>query len=360
MIRALHGEKITKIDRSNKFMSVFDPKSGLYIRTGVIENGVDTGVDPFMTDFPELIDIGIMGRCRNAAHCKVGCYQGRKADGENMSYEDYSMIMDQCEGRVFQVALGGAGSPDEHERFGDILRRTRDARIVPNYTTAGIGVDESVAALTKEYCGAVAVSWYDMPYTSRAISHFLNAGCKTNIHYVLSQDSIADATRRLEQNDFPEGINAVIFLAHKPVGCGSQDQILTNNQEIERFFEAVTAPHPFKVGFDSCTVPAIINYASDRIRRESIDTCEGGRWSCYISADMVIVPCSFDQQRKHGVSLREHTIHEAWHSEQFNQFRNHFQTSCPDCKDRNDCMGGCPIVNEVVLCKRPERIVLSA
>ena len=53
---------IRKYDKKNKFMSMFDPKTGFYARTGILdENGKDTGVDPFMTSFPELIDIGIMG-----------------------------------------------------------------------------------------------------------------------------------------------------------------------------------------------------------------------------------------------------------------------------------------------------------
>lgn len=48
---------IKKIDKENKFISVFNPETGFYMRSGVIGNGEDTGVDPFMTSYPELIDI---------------------------------------------------------------------------------------------------------------------------------------------------------------------------------------------------------------------------------------------------------------------------------------------------------------
>ena len=51
---------IKKIDKKNKFVSMFNPNTGFYMRSGVIENGKDTGVDPFMTSFPELLDIGVM------------------------------------------------------------------------------------------------------------------------------------------------------------------------------------------------------------------------------------------------------------------------------------------------------------
>ena len=51
---------IRKVDKQNKFISMFNTKTGFYVRTGIIENGKDINVDPFMTSFPELLDIGIM------------------------------------------------------------------------------------------------------------------------------------------------------------------------------------------------------------------------------------------------------------------------------------------------------------
>ena len=49
------------IDKTNKFMEAFNPETGFYIRSGVIdENGKETEKDPFMRDFPNLLDIGIM------------------------------------------------------------------------------------------------------------------------------------------------------------------------------------------------------------------------------------------------------------------------------------------------------------
>lgn len=53
---------ITKYDKTNHFISMFNPNTGFYMRTGILdENGKDTNIDPFMTEFPELIDVGIMG-----------------------------------------------------------------------------------------------------------------------------------------------------------------------------------------------------------------------------------------------------------------------------------------------------------
>jgi radical SAM protein with 4Fe4S-binding SPASM domain len=196
----------------------------------------------------------------------------------------------------------------------------------------------------------VAVSWYRSNYTLNAIQMLLDAGVKTNIHYVLGNNSIDEAVERLSNNDFPKGINAVIFLLHKPAGQGTHENMLAaDNLKVRAFFEEVDKQHSFKVGMDSCNVPGAINFCKN-ILPESLDTCEGGRYSCYISADMIMVPCSFDQDRQYEVSLNGRTIEEAWNSDVFEQFRNHMRVACPECSQKSLCMGGCPLMPEIVFC----------
>jgi radical SAM protein with 4Fe4S-binding SPASM domain len=351
--------KLLKRDTENRFMAYFDTETGHYARTGIIDdNGKDTGIDPFMTNFPELIDVGIMQTCVCAALCNVDCYQKAiSRTGENMSVENFKRIVNECKGRTFQFALGGAGDVDTHEHFEEILSICRENYIVPNFTTSGIIMSRKKAEICKKYCGAVAVSEHFAPYTDRAIDLLLDAGVKTNIHYVLSNKSIDVAIDRLRNNSFKEGINAVVFLLYKPVGLGTKENVLRYDDERLRvFFDLVdNMKHPFKIGFDSCTIPAIHNFTHS-IDERSIDTCEGGRWSMYITSDMKALPCSFDnQEMRWSYDISNDTIQNAWNSEQFENFRNYFRTSCSSCKDRRNCMGGCPIRREIVLCARPEK-----
>jgi radical SAM protein with 4Fe4S-binding SPASM domain len=126
---------------------------------------------------------------------------------------------------------------------------------------------------------------------------------------------------------------------------------------VARFFELVDAPHPFKVGMDSCTVPGAIRNCRT-ILHESLDTCEGGRFSCYIGPDMVMVPCSFDQERRYEVQLRGEggtTIEDAWNSAPFEAFRDRMRGACPGCGMWELCMGGCPLMPQVVLCDSGDR-----
>lgn len=347
---------IRKYDKKNRYISMFNPDTGFYMRSGILdEHGKDTGVDPFMSSFPELIDVGIMQTCVCAKQCNVDCYQKAiDRTGENMSVENFKRILEECKGKCFQFALGGAGDVDTHENFEEILSLCREYGIVPNFTTSGIAMTKEKAEICKEYCGAVAVSEHFAPYTDRAIDMLLEAGVKTNIHYVLSSRTIQDATAKLMLDGFKDGINAVVFLLYKPVGLGRIENVINaNDPRAIDFFRAVdnfNGKH--KIGFDSCTVPALINF-TEKINPDSFDTCEGGRWSMYITSDMKALPCSFDNQdMKWAYDISNDTIQHAWDSEVFEDFRNHFRNSCPNCGRRRECMGGCPIRKEIVLCEK--------
>ena len=246
-------------DKKYHFKSAFDTKTGAYVRTGILdENGKDTGIDPFMASFPHLIDVGIMGHCIHGKtglciKAGIGCYQnGLNIEEANMSLSDFEWIAKQCKGRCNQFALGGRGDPDQHEQFEEILKICQKYNIVPNFTTSGYGMTKEIAQLCKKYCGAVAVSWYRSDYTLNAIQLLLDAGVKTNIHYVVGNNTIDEIIERLQKNDFPKEINAIILLLHKPAGLGNKKNILSvSDKRVEKLFNEVDKEHPFKVGMDS-------------------------------------------------------------------------------------------------------------
>lgn len=344
------------IDTKYKFITVFNPESGFYMRTGILEDNQDTGIDPFMASFPHLLDIGIMGTCKNKNYCKVGCYQGN-INKPNMSFKNFKKIIKQIKGKTFEIALGGNGSPNEHENFIDIIKYTRENDIIPNYTTSGIELTDEQIKATKDYCGAVAVSFYNQPYTFSAIERFLNAECKTNIHYVLGNDSIDEALFKLKNNLFPKGINAVIFLMYKPIGCIKPDNVLKfNDLRVVEFYNLIqNNTFEYKIGLDACHLPALCNF-STKINKIITTPCDGGSYSAYITSDFWMLPCSFDTiARNYAVNLNEYSIEEAWNNIKFDIFRDYHRNSCKDCKDQNNCRGGCPLIQEINLCNKEER-----
>lgn len=384
------------IDKVNQYVEIFNTKTGFYARTGRINDDAwgrilkleetdeeniclnlsllfmnkkglakisNDDEDVFMRDFPQLIDIGIMGNC---IHGKKGlciksgvqCYQnGLTNNKPNMGLDNFKKIIDQSKDKVFQVAVGGCGDVDQHENFEESLKYCVENRITPNFTSSGLGFTDEIAKVCKKYCGSVAISWYRQEHTLKAIDMLLKAGVKTNIHYVLGKNSIEEAIQRLNKNSFPAGINAIVFLLHKPVGLGQDSNCLTvDNPHVKEFYSLIdTKQFDFKIGFDSCNCSGIANFTKN-IESESMDYCESGRHSAYIDAEMNMMPCSFaNQDSSYFIDLKQHSIQDAWDSEIFENFRNHFKISCPDCKDRENCSGGCPIVNQTTLCNRPER-----
>jgi radical SAM protein with 4Fe4S-binding SPASM domain len=238
-----------------------------------------------------------------------------------------------------------------HPDFERILESSRRHGIVPNMTTSGYGLTKESARLIKRYCGAAAVSWYRTGYTKRAIQLLLAEGVTTNIHYVISNSSIDEAIDLLETGNLPEGIRRIIFLLHKPVGLGTADNVLSiSDARVRRFFALFDRSEICrKSGFDSCCIPGVLNMTS-RIAGASLDTCEGGRYSAYITPDLKMLPCSFDQNQRWAVDIRETSIENAWNSPAFDLFRGIMKAACPECGLKKWCLGGCPIQKEIVLC----------
>lgn len=358
VIIRFNGKWTWRSDLAQHFISLFNAEDGTYIRSSIIRNGEETGEEPFRASFPHLIDVGIMGHCIHGRTglCRaagIGCYQsGETRVAPNMALADFERIADECSGYTDQFALGGRGDPDCHENFEEILACCLEKRIVPNYTTSGYAFNERKAELSRRYCGAVAVSWYRNTYTDRAIALLLGAGVRTNIHYVLNHRSIAEAIERLEKDDFPTGVNAVIFLVHKPAGQGlTEDMLRSDDPQVEHFFTAAVGKHhPFQIGFDSCSLPGILTFGKN-VDSDSVDACEGARFSMYISSDMRALPCSFDVDGKFAVSLRKNSVYDAWNSSCFEAFRAHLREGCPGCAHRAACHGGCPLFPQIALCR---------
>lgn len=319
-----------------------------------------------MGDFPHLLDIGIKGFCEHglSGQClKAGvyCYQmGGQTQEPDLSLTDYRNIISQCQDKVFQVALGGRGDPDCHQDYESILYETRQARIVPNMTTSGFLFTREKARITRQYCGAAAVSWYQTPYTFQAIDLLLDEGVTTNIHYILSELSIRQAVENMENNRFPQGIRAVVFLLYKPVGYDRQDLILKkDNPYLKPFFDLMNAnSQSFMMGFDSCLAPGVLTYCKDAAP-ECIEPCESARFSAYISSDLKMYPCSFIQKDAYAGDLKTQSIKDIWNSAAFESFRQIQKSACLSCNQRDLCLGGCPEIQSINLCQKKERRMTS-
>ena len=340
------------------FFEIFNERNGTLFRSDV------NGVDPMMRSFPELLDVGIMGHCENGKFCRdagIDCYQkGFMVNAPHMSYENFYRIVKQASGKTFQIALGGAGDPNKHPQLNQILKICREFQIVPNMTTSGVNLKDKEVDLIKKYCGAVAVSWYSRlmngiesnKETLNAVDQLVNAGCITNIHYVVSKDTIDEAIERLENDLFPQGITAVVFILYKPVGNGVAKKVLNNmDVRLKKFFQLATEiEHPYRVGFDTCFTSALLCLAGN-VSRFSIDACEAATFSMYIDSQMNCFPCSFGIWNKSiSESMNNKTIRDIWRGEKFVSFRKQKKEKCINCEQREFCREGCQLNIDIDLC----------
>lgn len=311
--------------------------------------------EPFWAEEgPELLDISITNYCEKG--CSF-CYRNSSVKGKHMSLEDYESILKQLKNtHTYQIAIGG-GNPNQHPDFVELLRMTKqDYGIIPSYTTNGTGLSERIISASKLYCGAVAVSYYEpIEDFIQAITKLKEAEVKTNIHFLLTPESIDAAIGLLENPPvYLQGINAVVFLNYKPVGNNSENKMLLKNSPlISQFFEKVKIHdlRKFKIGFDSCSVSGIVDHLN--FNPKFIESCESGRFSAFISEKMKLYPCSFMENLTEGIDLKTESLLSSWKSSNdFVAIRNIIRMSpCKDeCLFERYCSGGCPIFNDINLC----------
>ncbi|MEE3461720.1 MAG: SPASM domain-containing protein [Lachnospiraceae bacterium] len=345
-------------DQQFGFYEIFNEQNGTLVRSDDIN-----GNEPAMRSFPELLDVGVMGHCESGTACAIAgidCYQrGRDRNSAHMTFADFSEIVRQCAGKTFQFALGGAGDPNKHPAFGEMLKLCRQYAIVPNITTSGSNLTDSEIGFIEKYCGAVAVSWYSRlvdgeeynPKTIETIDRLIDRGCSTNIHFVVSADTIKEATVRLQENIFPPGINAVIFILYKPVGNGKIEKMLSlKDPRLDVFMDAVqNISHPFRIGFDTCFTPLLVQKIG-HMAEQSIDACEAATFSMYIDSALNCYPCSFGIELGVSESMRNRSLREIWNGDLFSDFRNRQKIKCTGCNKKYLCRYGCMLALPIDLC----------
>lgn len=236
---------------------IADPTTGMTMRWGTTIKD-----NPTWAPVPELADISISNHCSKG--CSF-CYKDSCINNEFLSVEDYCRILDSMNhpqyGNVFQIALGG-GEPLEHPDFIEIIAETCRRSIVPNFTTNGMQLTPKICGSLSGKIGAVALSVSSMAdLEKKKLAFLIDAGIKTNIHYVLSKNNLEEACKILRgcYNEMLNGINAIIFLTYKPAGRANAKDVIQDSKSFRAFLSLVdeTSIVRPRFGFDACFVPMI-------------------------------------------------------------------------------------------------------
>ena len=329
------------------YKAIFNEKNGYTLRVG------GNGQEPFWKENgPELLDVSITNYCERG--CDF-CYRSSNPNGKFMSLELYQKVLENAgKAGVFQIAIGG-GNPNQHPCFIEILKLTREYGIIPSYTTNGQGMTNEIYEASKKYAGAVAVSWY-FPYddAKKVVENCNLYDIPVNIHFVLNAENIGEA-RNLLKKECIENVNAIIFLSYKPVG-NIKLKILEKGTELDEFVEELLRYERCQIGFDSCMISYLVE-KNELIDASSIDYCEAGRFSAFISEDGDMYPCSFMCGAGFkGNSILSEDMKVIWRTaKEFVDIRdaiNLRKGKCLECNLYNLCHGGCPKFD--INCKRKE------
>lgn len=346
MRRVMAGDEMTRITyhKEQHYHTVFNPLNGFFAR---IE---DAGAEEpeWSADGPELLDISITNYCER--RCEF-CYRGSSPDGRHMAVDDFREVLQQAkDAGVLQIAFGG-GNPNQHPQFTEILHLTREAGIVPSYTSNGEGLTDEILLATKRYCGAMALSAYPpFDLLEKRAKRIADYGIRLNLHVILSDRTIATATQWMKSHpDWLRYLNAIIFLNYKPINRRHEWR-LSSSEALARFFDAVKGSK-VKVGFDSCCISGILKWLDTP--REFVESCEAARFSAFISEDLRMFPCSFMAGTAQYGELRETSLLEIWRSNpHFIAMRNaRLRGECGGCTLFRACKGGCHFLPEINLCR---------
>lgn len=152
--------------------------------------------------YPEFYDVKVTSSCKG--NCPW-CYQSSLPTSPHTvgivdRFKSFFGKFDRNQ-LPFQIAFGG-GEPTSHPEFIELLKTCQEMGMVPNYTTNGMWDDpEKILAVTKQFCGGVAVSTH--PHLERywrpAVSALLKENIHNNLHIIIGDKDSIDRFANLYQ-----------------------------------------------------------------------------------------------------------------------------------------------------------------
>ena len=324
-----------------------------------IRFGKEVDEDPSWCELgPEIADIEVVtGSCPkvNSENCRW-CYKNNtSAAGKAMTFDQFKKVINSFAANLSQVALGITGVKS-NPQLKDMLVWLREQGIIGNLTLTGADLDDEMADVLCQYCGACAVSCYDkakdLCYSTINRLHDnaknkFNRDMHVNMHIViadLSMNHVMDVLNDIK-NGKVSGLKSIVMLHAKPVGraknldCSLSKDNLVN---VVKF----CLNNNISFGFDSCNAHNVqdILVEMDKSRLcDSIETCESARLSIYVNVDGKITPCSFVEHVYENSAIdllnNDVAVKDVWATDKMLiGFRNcnKCSTSCPiyalDCK----------------------------
>jgi MoaA/NifB/PqqE/SkfB family radical SAM enzyme len=325
-----------KIVKSPKYNYVFRKGDGFFARWGETEQD-----DPDFSEFgPEIADIEISTICHgiDGTPCRF-CYKSNTGRGSYMDLETFKKVFTKLPPTLTQIAFG-IGDIDGNPDMWAIFDHCLENEIAPNVTVNGDRFTPEDFDKLADKCGAVAVSHYADDLCYGAVKELTDRGMKqVNIHALLSEETWERCMKLVEDaatDPRLEKLNAIVFLAVKPVGRGTCMSPMVSVDKY-RMLIRHAMDKEVGIGFDSCSAPLFLkamegdeNYT---MFEQLAEPCESTCFSVYINTDGVMYPCSFLESTSfQGIDVVEAEVFEkdVWNSPEVQTWREKLLATAKD------------------------------
>ncbi len=170
--------------------------------------------------FAEIEDVAINNKC--FGNCSY-CYTSALHTGinfKNIVEKAYKVWGEKTlNNRPFQIAIGGAGESTLHPDWVEFVRNVYKLGIVPNYTTNGMHLAESILSATEQYCGGVAVSYHPHieKFFHQSIEKLSKIKTVLNVHIIIGDEKSLNDLKTLFYQ-YQDRIKYFVLLPYKAVG----------------------------------------------------------------------------------------------------------------------------------------------
>lgn len=243
--------------------------------------------DPF-SPVPETVDIQLTNWCDYG--CPY-CYQSSTVKDGHCDPQLVENVINGFSQPPYQIAYGG-GEPTAHPEFTNILKKTAELGVVPNYTTAGHLLTDELIAASNRYCGGVALTYHAwkgikpfMAAYNRLREGFVG---QLNIH-VIADDQVVKNLQQLRQAIEAEHgaysmmcVN-IVLLAYYPQGRGKMSGVMskqTYHRDLPKVLEELIAVE-CKIAFSEALLPYFLSRPHIGVDIRFASRAEG-LFSCYV------------------------------------------------------------------------------
>ena len=308
--------------------------------------------------------------------CTAGCSHCYQSSGEPMpgelGREGMLALVDKlADAGVFHVALGGGESFLLPWLF-DVAEHARARGIVPNVTTSGLVMNESIARRCRVF-GRVNVSLdgtgpdgygefrraESFPKVDRAVRLLRRHNPRIGVNTVVTRRN-ADHLEEIVRWADGLGLDEVELLRLKPAGRGSEawwDHRPTEEQNralLPRLLALRWKYRRVSLKVDCSFAPMVAATGTDPAVLEffSVLGCEGGDYLVGIDAAGRAKPCSFEHDGGGGNRIPAAELAARWNDTgTFPEYRGYSAAPpapCDACPHQRVCRGGCRVVAKFV------------